>query len=155
MILLFACFCSSCTLDYNYRPPFQCFEKTQKSTEDIRLLYPQTAKLWGWSVRDIKPRISEVSVPDGFDISPMEISGSLPPRKYSISIYADSKDYYVMFGFGKRKPSLVREYGFRVNGITGETALPPKYKPYKYSLPLRDMKGFRYRDTRSSANTDQ
>jgi len=141
VIILATCLCSSCTIDYNYKPN-KLADKSESSSEDLHLLYPQRAKWVGLiSVRTIGPKLADIATPEGFNISPTEVIATLIPKKYITSLYADSDYYYIMFGAGKRKPSIVRDYGFRVNGRTGEPHLSMKHKPAKLSI-LRQEQEF-------------
>lgn len=136
IILIAACLCSSCTMDYTYKPD------KSGAFSDMRLLYPQGEKWVGLiSVKPIGPEPAEIPTPEGFNISPSEVTYALIPKKYITSLYADSEYYYIMFGTGKRKPSLVRDYGFRVNGRTGQPHLSKKQKTGKLSI-LRQEQEF-------------
>ncbi|MCF7954917.1 MAG: hypothetical protein K9M75_03855 [Phycisphaerae bacterium] len=133
-IILTACLCSSCTIDYRYKPD-KSTDKSKSSSEDLHLLYPQRAKWVGLiSVRTIGPKLADIATPVGFNISPTEVNAALIPKKYTTSLYADSEYYYIMFSAGKRKPSVVRDYGFKVNGRTGKPHLSMKQKPAKLSI---------------------
>ncbi|MHC4987856.1 MAG: hypothetical protein ACYTFX_05090 [Planctomycetota bacterium] len=140
-ILLVLCFCSSCTVDYNYSPSIFSFgEETEDAADTMRLLWPQRAKRGLIRTTNFRPLLRDVATPEGFNVSPSQVIQSLPPGKFMVSLYADSTSYYVMFGLGKRKPSLVRSYGYKINGKTGIANVPEKHDPYKLSLPKRYMK---------------
>ncbi len=105
--------------------------------EDISLLWPSERKgliFKKWT----GPHIKEVVMPEGFLLSPVDVFDALGPSKFVFSIYADDNFYYVVFGWSKRI-SLVKDYGFKIDGKTGETHLPLKQKPYKLSIPKRMM----------------
>ena len=140
-IFLFLCFCSSCTVDYNYSPSSISFrEGTKDTTDDVCLLWPQRARRGLIRETNFQPQLKDVATPEGFNVPPSQVIKSLPPAKFMVSLYADSKSYYVMFGLRKRKPSLVRSYGYKINGKTGIASLPEKYDPYTLSLPRSYMK---------------
>ena len=140
VILLTACICSSCTIDHTYVPKNNSLEEGQVSTEDLYLLWPQTTKVSVLLSRDMKPRLNEVATPNGFNISPAEIVKAMLPMNYRISIYADPNYYYVVSGAAKRKPELVRDYGFKIDGRTGQPFLPASEEPSKMSIPDPNLK---------------
>jgi len=127
-LLLLVCFAGICLAE-------------RGSDDEISLLWPVEDKrsfLGKFMPRKLPPR---PPAPEGFAISPREISGALSRRKHIIYIYADSKDYYVL----RRQPaklSMVKEYGFRIDGNTGQAYPPENQEPNRYSLPRSLTNGF-------------
>lgn len=70
--------------------------------------------------------LKNAKTPQGFLISPAEAFSLLrldPAQKYSWSIYADSKNYFLVENIPlvTTTSALARMYGRRVNGRTGKT----------------------------------
>ena len=86
------------------------------------------------------PSFHEAKTPDGFILTPHDISEMCSARKYGIVIYVDATNYYV--AKVSASPKKAKKFGECVNGRTGMITHPQKknrhsiryIKPYKKSI---------------------
>jgi bla regulator protein BlaR1 len=135
-------------------PPSEQKPAAKVDDKKVTLIWPIEGQAKEPAFDNYKPNMRQYPpAPDGFNISPMEISGAFSPRKHGIYIYADSKYYYVLL----RQPSWLstaKNYGFRIDGRTGEGYLPRKRWPSIYPLPKYMMSGWAETGLKSKYGTE-
>ena len=86
------------------------------------------------------PSIHEAKTPDGFILTPYDISEMCSYLKYVIVIYADTTNYYV--AKVSASPKKAKEFGECVNGRTGMITHPQKKNRHsiRYIKPYKKIK---------------
>ncbi len=60
-----------------------------------------------------------VQTPNGFAVTPLDVSEMFEPRKYQIRIYADETSYYVVRGGLGQTFKKAQKNGVKIDGKTG------------------------------------
>ncbi|MDT8389714.1 MAG: hypothetical protein RRC34_04295 [Lentisphaeria bacterium] len=81
------------------------------------LIWPTETK--GIFFKKFGPPIESVAAPDGFTVTPAEISQMFAPRKFTIMIYADDTHYFVTRYNRKQTLKQAQLLGVTINGTTG------------------------------------
>jgi len=92
----------------------------QSSSTGLILVWPTEES--GILFKKYGPPIREAKTPNGFSVTPEDISEMCSPRKYLIVIYADGEKYYT--AKASASPKEAKQYGECVDGKTGEIIHP-------------------------------
>ncbi len=82
-----------------------------------QLVWPTETK--GIIFKKFGPTIETVKPPDGFVVTPSEVSEMFSPRKFMIMIYANDTHYFVTRYNRKQTYKKAQLFGVRINGKTG------------------------------------
>lgn len=82
-----------------------------------QLVWPTESK--GIVFKKFGPSIESVKTPDGFSVTPAEVSQMFEPRKFLLMIYANETDYFVVRYSLWQSYEKTQKYGVKINGKTG------------------------------------
>ena len=82
-----------------------------------QLVWPTETK--GIIFKKFGPKIETVKPPDGFTVTPAEVSEMLSPRKFVIMLYASDTHYFVTRYDRKQTYKKAQLFGVKINGKTG------------------------------------
>ena len=107
-----------------------------------QLVWPTESK--GIFFKKYGPKIETVKPPDGFTVTPAEVSQMFEPRKHVIMIYASDKHYFVTTYDRKQTYKKAQLLGVTINGKTGAVE--------KQSLDLKALKTYEEIKKKESSN---
>lgn len=111
-------------------------------TVQAQLVWPTETK--GIIFKRFGPKIETVKPPDGFTVTPAEVSEMFSPRKFVIMIYASDTHYFVTRYDRKQTLKKAQLFGVQINGKTGVVD--------KKSLDLKALKSYEEIKKEKSSN---